>query len=391
MSTDTGVGAMTPGPDPRHRPPGAGDGPADVPAGTTGTAVQHPRRDDHGPDAAAPPTADAPDGATGHRAGSSAGTWRRFLVRRLVGAVVNVALLVLVTFFIVQVIPGDPATAIAGENASTAQVEQVRTALGLDRPLVQQLVDYLAGVVHGDFGESFRYGRPALDIVLTAAPYTLGVAAAAVALVLALGVGLGVGVGIATRGGRRRWLDVLFNAVTVVEQSVPSYLQATLLVLVFAIWWGLLPPAYTLAYGVGESAVLPVVALALGGTASVARIVRRETAVVQELDFMRTARGWRLPALLVNAKHLLPNLLTTALTLAGIILTSMLGSALVVETVFAWPGLGTTVIQAIAVDKDYPVIQASVFVIGLISILITLVIDLVLGVVDPRTLGGPRD
>ncbi len=328
-----------------------------------------------------------PAAADGHRAGSRSALWRRFLARRLVGVVVNVALLVLLTFFIVQLIPGDPATAIAGENASLEQVEQVRRSLGLDQPLTTQLARYVEGVLHGDFGESFRYHLPATQIVLTALPYTLSIAAVAVLIVLVVGTTAGVVVGIVTRGDRARWLDRSFNVVTGFMQAVPAYLQATLLVLVFAVWLAVLPPAYTLAYGPVESAVLPVLALSIGGVSSVARIVRRETAVAQETDFMRTARGWRLPASRTYAKHLVPNLLTTTLTLGGIIMTSMLGSALIVETVFAWPGLGSTVIQAIAVDKDYPVIQAAVFLIGTVSILITLLVDVVLGLVDPRTLG----
>ncbi|MDR1824455.1 MAG: ABC transporter permease [Bifidobacteriaceae bacterium] len=334
-----------------------------------------------------PPPPEATPAAAGHRAGSQFALWRGFLIRRLGGAAANVVLLVLLTFFIVQLIPGDPATAIAGDNATLEQVETVRHELGLDQPILAQLGHYLAGVAHGDFGQSFRYHLPATQIVRNAAPYTLSIAALAVVLVLVLGVGTGVVVGIATRGDRNRWLDRAFTWITSLVQSIPPYLQATLLVLVFAVWLSLFPPAYTLAYGFWESAVLPVAALSIGGIASVARIVRRETGVVQEMDFMRTARGWRLPPLVRYAKHLLPNILTTALTLAGIILTSMLGSALIVETVFAWPGLGSTVIQAIAVDKDYPVIQAAVFFIGFISILITLAIDTVLGIIDPRTLG----
>ena len=327
----------------------------------------------------------------GHRAGSRATLWRRFLLRRGAGAAANIALLVLLTFFIVQLIPGDPATAIAGENASLEQVEIVRERLGLDQPLVAQLARYVGDVAQGDFGVSFRYGLPAIEIVTTALPYTVSIAVAAILLVLLVGTTAGIVVGILTRGDRNRWLDRTFNVVTGFMQAIPSYLQATLLVLVFAVWLALLPPAYTLAYGPVESAVLPVMALSIGGVSSVARIVRRETAVAQEMDFMRTARGWRLPAGRANAKHLLPNLLTTTLTLSGMILTSMLGSALIVETVFAWPGLGSTVIQAIAVDKDYPVIQAAVFVIGTVSILVTLLIDVVLGLIDPRTLGGKND
>jgi ABC-type dipeptide/oligopeptide/nickel transport system permease component len=336
------------------------------------------------------PVTGGPAALAPQKAGSPAKMWLAFLRRRLVGLTVNLVLLTLVTFFIVQLIPGDPATAIAGENATLEHVEQVRQELGLNDPIPVQLVTYIGQVLQGDFGNSYLYKVPALDIVLTAAPYTLFIASIAVLIVLVGGLALGIGVGIATRGDRHRWLDIGFNTVTGIISSVPAYIQATLLVLVFAIWLVWLPPAYTLAYGFTESAILPIAALSIGGVASVARIVRRETAVIQEMDYMRTARGWRLPSFLIYAKHMLPNLLTTALTLAGIILTALLGSALIVEAVFAWPGLGGVVVQAIAADKDYPVIRAAVFVIGLISLVITLLIDIILGLVDPRTLGDHR-
>lgn len=324
------------------------------------------------------------------RAASLAGAWRRFLLRRAGGLVVNLALLVLVTFLIVQLIPGDPATAIAGENATLAQVELVRTQLGLDQPVIVQLGQYLLGVVQGDFGDSFRYRVPSLAVVGAAVPYTMTITVVSVVLLLVIGIALGMAVGVATRGDRRRWLDLVFTGVTGVISSVPTYVFATGLVVVFAVTLRILPPAYSPAYDFGTAAILPIAALTIGGACSVARIVRRETAVILEQDYMRTARGWRLPALSLYAKHMLPNLLTTALTLAGIILTALLGSALITEAVFAWPGLGGVIVQAIAIDKDYPVIRAAVFVIGLISLVITLVIDIVLGLLDPRTLGEQR-
>ncbi|WP_432537147.1 ABC transporter permease [Kineococcus arenarius] len=329
-------------------------------------------------------------GAPAVRAGSLAGAWRRFLVRRLVGLVCNLALLLLLTFLIVQVIPGDPAVAIAGEDASQSEVEAVRVQLGLDQPFWSQLADYVAGVLHGDFGNSFAYRVPATRVVMAAAPYTIAIAFASLVVFLVGGLAVGLLVGIATRGDRRPWLDHAFNVTAGLIGSIPSYVQATLLVLVFAVWLTWFPPAYSPAYGIGESAVLPVTALSLGCIASVARITRREAAVVLEQDYLRTARGWRLPASMLYAKHVLPNVLTTALTLSGIILTALLGSALIVEAVFAWPGLGSVVVQAIAENKDYPVIQAAVFVIGAISLMFTLLIDIALGLVDPRTLGDER-
>ena len=333
---------------------------------------------------AGPGEADAPGT---HRAATLAGAWRRFLVRRGTGILVNLALLIVVTFLIVQLIPGDPATAIAGEDATLERVEQVRAELGLDVPVPQQLWIYVTNVLQGDFGNSYRYRVPAMDIVLAAAPYTLFITIIAVLVLLIGGIALGIAIGILTRGDRRRWLDLSFNVVAGFISSIPTYIQATALVAIFAIWLTWLPPAYSPAYGFGESAILPIAALSIGGIASIARIVRRESAVILEQDYMRTARGWRLPTVTLYAKHLLPNLLTTALTLSGIILTALLGSALIVEAVFAWPGLGGAVVQAIAVDKDYPVIRAAVFMIGAISLVITLVIDILLGLIDPRTLG----
>ncbi|MET0829481.1 MAG: ABC transporter permease [Microbacterium sp.] len=336
-----------------------------------------------------PPAAgpDSPDQGGGPRAASLAGAWRRFLLRRAAGLVVNVALLVIITFLMVQLIPGDPAVAIAGENATLAQVEMVRTQLGLDQPALIQFSNYLIGVVQGDFGASFRYQVPALEVVLAAVPYTLSITIPAVLLLLVVGISAGMAVGVATRGDRRRLLGSTFNVVTGFISSVPVYVQATALVVVFAVWLRALPPAYSPAYDLRQAAILPVISLTIGGACAVARVVRRETAVILEQDYMRTARGWRLPALTLYAKHMLPNLLTTALTLSGIILTALLGSALITEAVFAWPGLGGVIVQAIAIDKDYPVIRAAVFVIGLISLAITLLIDVILGVIDPRTLG----
>jgi peptide/nickel transport system permease protein len=324
-------------------------------------------------------------------ASSLVGAWRRFAVRRLIGLVTNLILLVFVTFFIVQLIPGDPASAIAGEDASQSEVDQIRVELGLDQPLMVQLGTYISHVAQGDFGVSFQYKVPALRIVGAAAPYTISIAFTSLVIFLVAGLALGMAVGIITRGDRHRWLDHIFNIGAGIVSSIPAYVQATILVAVFAVWLALLPPAYSPAYGVVESAILPVAALSIGCIASIARIVRREASVILEQDYMRTARGWRLSSGTLYAKHMLPNLLTTALTLSGIILTALLGSTLIVEAVFAWPGIGGVVVQAISEYKDYPVIRASVFVIGAISLVFNLLIDVVLGLVDPRTLGGDHD
>lgn len=315
--------------------------------------------------------------------------WLGFAARRLAGLLGTLAALVVISFAIIQLIPGDPARAIAGEDATPAQVEAVRADLGLDQALLVQFGHYLSDLAQGDLGTSFMYDVPALEIVGNRLPYTATLAAVAIALVLLVAVPAGLLVAAATRGGRRRVLGRTFGVITGLIDSVPGYVMASLLLAAFGIgvgWIELFPPAYS-AREVWPSLVLPITALAIGPICSIARVVRRETEVVLAQDFVRTARGWRLPPLRLYAGHVLPNLMTSTLTLSGLVLSGMLGGALVIETVFALPGLGTGIIKAI-LDRDFPVIQAMVLVIGLIAALVNLAVDVVLGLIDPRTLGG---
>jgi len=310
--------------------------------------------------------------------------WVRFAVRRAGGLVLALALLVTVTFLIVPLLPGDPARAIAGSSATPQAVATIRADLGLDRPLPQRFVEYVSGLAHGDLGTSFRYRVPVSQVVATRLPYTVQLAVPAIALVLVLAIPLGMAVGVLTRGGRRRRLDVAFGAVVGTVAAVPPYVLGTLLVVTFAIGLKLLPPggAQTPA-----SLVLPILALALGPACAVARVVRAETSSVLEHEFLRTARGRRLPHGRLYLRHALPNLLTGVLTLTGLILTSLLGGTVVIENVFSYPGLGTEIVQAI-VSKDYPVIQGIILCVGVLALLVNLLVDVVLGIVDPRTLTG---
>ncbi|WP_307216806.1 ABC transporter permease [Microbacterium sp. SORGH_AS_0888] len=315
--------------------------------------------------------------------------WFRFAARRLAGLAATLATLVVVSFLIVQLIPGDPAVALAGSDATTAEIEQLRARLGLDLPLWQQFGGYVGGLLTGDLGTSFRYGVPVAQLVAARLPFTVTVSLVGILVVLVVAVPLGMAVGVLTRGGRRRWMDAGFGAATGLLDSLPGYVLATLLVILLGTGVGLLPalpPAYT-SRAPAASFVLPVIALSVGPICTVARVVRRETAVVLGEDYIRTARGWRLPAATLYLRHMLPNLLTTTLTLSGLVLSGMLGGALVIESVFALPGLGTGIIQAI-LDRDYPVIQGMVVVIGSIAAVITVIVDVLLGIVDPRTLGG---
>ncbi|ALJ21859.1 ABC transporter permease [Microbacterium sp. No. 7] len=315
--------------------------------------------------------------------------WLRFAGRRALGLIATVAALIVITFLIVPLIPGDPAVAAAGPDANAAKIESLRREMGLDLPLWQQFLNYLQSLADGTMGYSFSSRSAVSEIVFARMPYTAALAGIAVVIVLLVSIPIGVWVAVATRGSRRPGVDRAFSVLTGLASAVPAYVLATVLVVVFAVGLGLLPPAYSRS-SPGLSFVLPVAALSLGPVSTIARVVRRETALVLEADYMRTARGWRVPPLVRYAKYALPNLLTSTLTLAGLVLTGMLGGAIIVETVFGWPGLGLGVVNAIA-HKDYPLIQGTVLVLGVFAAVITLAVDVVLAVVDPRIIGASGD
>lgn len=308
--------------------------------------------------------------------------WPAFLRGRLVGLACVLVVLVVGTFLMIQLIPGDPAQQIAGADASQAVVEQVRHEQGLDRPLLTQFADYAGGLLHGDLGTSYGSGQSVAQVIADRLPLTAEVALLGMLVVLGVSIPLGMAVAVACRGGRRRGLDTSFTAATSIAGAVPEYVLATLLVYAFAIKLAILPAA-----GAGglSALLLPIVAVSVGPICTLARIVRRETSVVLTQDYMRTARGRRLGTVRLYARHALPNLLTSVLTLGGLILTSMLGGAVVIELVFAWPGLGTGILDAIA-KRDYPLIQGIVLVLGILATLLNLLVDIVLGLIDPRTL-----
>jgi peptide/nickel transport system permease protein len=310
--------------------------------------------------------------------------WAAFAVRRIGGLILSVAVLVLVTFLIVPLIPGDPAVTAAGEGATADQIAAIRQDLGLNNPVPVQLLDYVRGVVSFDLGTSYISGEPVSTVIAARLPFTAEIALLAMALVLLVSVPLGMTVAILTHGGRRRWLDAAFNVITSFFYSVPQYVMGTFLVAAFAIGLGWFPAAGAATL---SSMVLPTAALMILPICSISRIVRREAAVVMEKDYIRTAHGWRLSTLRTHAMYVLPNLITTTLTLSGLILAAQLGGAVVIETVFGWPGLGQGIVNAI-LQRDYPVIRGIILVLGLLATFIIIVIDVILAIIDPRNLGA---
>lgn len=309
--------------------------------------------------------------------------WPAFLLRKATELVLAVLVLVMITFLTVHLVPGDPARVIAGTEASVEDVEAVRERLGLDLPVWAQFLDYFLGVVTLDFGDSWR--RPGIsvnEIIAVRVPFTLSIAILGIAITIVVSLAIGLTVAGLTRGNRNQWLDSAFGWVTAGVLALPVYVIGAILVVVFAVSWGLLPAAGANSLA---SYVLPTAAIASGPIASMSRLVRREAANVLEQDYMRTARGWRISAARQYAKHAVPNLLASTLTLSGLILASMIGGAIIVEAVFNWPGLGSAVVDSI-IDRDFGITRGAIVTIGAFAITMNIFIDIALALVDSRTL-----
>ncbi|GAA1131635.1 MULTISPECIES: ABC transporter permease [Microbacterium] len=315
------------------------------------------------------------------RSARSDNPWVSFLVRRGGQFILSVWVLVTAAFLMIHLVPGDPVRAALGMNAPVELVEARRAALGLDQPLAVQYVRYIGGLFTGDMGSSMLTSQPVSEIISTRLPATLQLAILAVLLVLLVSVPLGVTMAVATRGGRRRGLELGFATGSVVLAAIPEFLLAVGLVYIFAVSLGWFPVAGNTA---PFALVLPIVALALGPIAVFSRIIRVEVLSVLGQDFIRTARAKRLAPHRIYSRHALPNAMTATLTLTGLLLTGMVAGTVLVENVFAWPGLGTMIVQSI-LSKDYSVVQGIVLVYGIGVLLVNLVIDVILAILDPRS------
>lgn len=311
----------------------------------------------------------------------AAAPWVGFGARRLGRLVVSLWVLVTASFAMIHLIPGDPVRGALGPTAPAELVEARRQALGLNDPLVVQYWHYLQGLATGDLGTSLASRLPVADIVAQRLPPTLLLAVLAFLAAVAVAVPLGVTMGALTRRGHGRRTEVAFTTVSTVVATIPDFLIGVALVYLFGIRFAWFPIA---GNDTAASYVLPVFALAVGPAAILARIVRVEMTAVLDADFVRTARAKRLPARTIYLGHALPNAVTAALTVGGLLLGAMVAGTVLVENVFAWPGLGSTIVSSI-LTKDYPVVQAIVLVYGIGVLVTNLVVDVVLALLDPRS------
>lgn len=298
------------------------------------------------------------------------------LLTRLVSALVVVLGVCTLVFLLIHLVPGDPVEAMLGENAQLADREALRQALGLDRPLGQQYLEYLQRLARLDLGLSFQDRRPVAAILGERLPATLELTLAALALALTLALPLGV---LAARH-RGSPLDTGAMSLSLVGISIPNFWLGPLLILVFSLWLGWTPVSGREG---PASLILPALTLGTGMAAILARMVRGSILEVLGEDYVRTARAKGLSERRVLWGHALRNAWLPILTLIGLQLGGLLGGAVITETVFAWPGVGSLLVESIQ-SRDYPVVQACVLLVSLSYVLVNTLTDLVYSWVDPR-------
>jgi len=300
----------------------------------------------------------------------------KYIARRMISLVV-ILILVPTTLFLLLRLSGDPAALFAGPDASPEQISSLREALGYNNPLHVQYVRFMNGLLFLDFGNSLRFRAPAFPIALERLPATLILTGAAMAI--AVSVGIPVGILVARR--RRGVISLIAQVMVLLGQSTPAFWLGILLMMVFSVKFGLLP---VVGHGDVRHLILPAFTLAAWPMAGLTRLVRSGMLDVLGQDYIRTAYAKGLSDLVVTYRHAFRNVMISVVTYAGLQFSQLLGGAVIVETVFAWPGMGSRMVLAV-LQRDYPLVQASVFIIAVLVVLIMLLVDLMYNLVDPRT------
>lgn len=307
---------------------------------------------------------------------------RPYLVRRLLIAVPVILGVVSLVFLLIHLIPGDPVEIMLGERALPADREALRQELGLDRPLPEQYLRFLAQLCRGDLGRSLHYREPVSRLIVERYPATLVLTLAAMFVSLWIALPAGILSGIRQYSV---W-DHSTMFVALLGVSLPNFWLGPLLILVFSIHLGWLPVS-----GMGDvrHLILPALTLGTSMAAIVARMTRSSILEVLREDYVLAARAKGLPERSVILKHVLRNALLPVVTVVGLQFGGLLAGAVITETIFSWPGLGTLLIQAIQ-TRDYPVVQGCVLAISLSYVLVNLLTDVVYVLIDPRIRSGPE-
>lgn len=311
----------------------------------------------------------------------SLGARARYILWRIGILVLSLWILVTGTFLLIRLIPGDPVRAMLGPHVAPELVEAKRHELGLDQPVLTQYWHFLQGLATGDLGDSMTLRTPVFEVLMSRLPVTLLLATASIIVILTTSIVLGFLVAVRTYHHPGSRFETAFIGGTSLIHTIPEFVMGVLLVYIFSVTLHWLPVA-GLSSNLGY--VLPIVALSLGHLAGFSRIVRVEALRVLAEDYVTTARSKRLPARIIYFRHCLPNIVAAVLTIGGLALSGLLSGTVVVENVFALPGLGTTVVDAISAN-DFVLIQGTVLVLGTFVLLINFTIDLLINRFNPRS------
>lgn len=298
------------------------------------------------------------------------------MIKRLLATVPVVLGVVLLTFVLVHAVPGDPVEVMLGESASSADRLQLRTDLGLDKPIYQQFAIYLKQLAHADFGVSIHSKKPIIDLLGERLPATVKLALLALCFAILIGLPLGIIAALKLN----QWPDRLANILSLSISAMPHFWMGPMLMMVFALWLGLLPVS---GMETGASIILPALTLGFGLAAILTRMTRASMLEVLHQDFVRTARAKGLPERTVILRHALRAALLPIVTVLGLQLGSLLAGTVITETVFAWDGIGRLLVESIE-KRDYPVTQACVLVVALVYVLVNAATDIVYTKIDPR-------
>jgi peptide/nickel transport system permease protein len=302
------------------------------------------------------------------------------ILRRLLIGVFVLWGAVTLMFVLLRLAPGDPATLLLGPDATPDEIAALRERMGLDRALPLQYVSYLGQLARLDFGRSYRFNLPAMSVVLSHLPATVSLTLTAALIAVCLGLGLGMLAGLRPDSV----LDRVVSGLTITLQGMPTFWVGIMLILLFAATLRVLPSS---GPGSPDHIVLPAVTLSLPFTAIVARITRSSVAESMREPYIQTAQSKGLTDVQVLTGHALRNSLVPVVTIVGLQMGALLGGAVIVENVFAWPGLGSLMVDSINY-RDYTVVQAAVALIASIVVVLNLLVDVSYALIDPRIRAG---
>ena len=303
-----------------------------------------------------------------------------FLIKKIFGFATVIFGVLLLTFLLIHLVPGDPVEVMLGESASVADKDALRADLGLNQPLITQFGRYLGKLSHGDFGQSIHSKTPIIELLKMRYPATLKLAG--LALLIGISIGVPLGIWAALKNGH--WQDLMVTIISVRFSAMPAFWLGPILMLIFALWLGWLPVS---GMDSRASIILPAITLGLGLSAILTRMTRTSLLEVLNDDYIRTARAKGLSESTVILRHALRAALLPIITIVGLQMGSLLAGTVITETVFSWDGIGRLLVESIE-KRDYPVTQACVLVVALSYVLVNLATDICYRFADPRVRFG---